>query len=197
MPLAMALEAIIARYGLLAILIGSGIEGEAVVVTGGILAHRHLVPLWQAAAASAIGSCVVDQLWFFLGRRFRDHPWLRRFTGKPAYARAMAFLERRPNSFIFGFRFIYGLRTISPIAIGTSRIETRRFVILNMVAAAVWGPLFTLIGFVFGRAVDPILDRIEDGGRILFAIALAVAVAVAIWAFFRRRRSAQPSSEHA
>ena len=52
----MTIETLVAKYGLLAILLGAGVEGEAVVVTGGVLAHRGLVPLIPACICAAVGS---------------------------------------------------------------------------------------------------------------------------------------------
>ena len=185
----MALEALIARYGLWAILAGAGVEGEAVVVTGGILAHRGLLPVWGVAIAAAVGSCAVDQLWFLAGRYFRDRRRVRAITAKPAFQRALAMLERYPTSFIFGFRFVYGLRTVSPIAIGASTIPARRFVPLNIAAAAVWGPLLTWIGFTFGKAIDPLLRTSHRG--VLLVLATGLAIVVLVFGLRRARRLLQ------
>jgi len=173
----MTIEALLLRYGLLAIFLGAGIEGETVVVLGGVMAHRGLVPLWAAALAAAAGSFLVDQLFFLAGRRFRTHPRLRKLTEKPAYARAMAALERHPTGFIFAFRFLYGLRTISPFAIGTSRIPARRFLPLNAAAALVWAPLFSGLGYVFGGAIEQVFGRLHAVEHIVLLI-LAAAVLV-------------------
>jgi membrane protein DedA with SNARE-associated domain len=184
----MALDAIILRYGLLAVLIGSGIEGEAVVVTGGVLAHRGLIPLVPACIAAAIGSCAADQLWFLAGRRFRDHRWVRAITRRDAYVRAIGFLERHPTSFILAFRFIYGLRTVSPVAIGTSAIPTRRFVPLNIAAAAVWGPTFTLLGYALGKAAEPLMRRIARYGSLVVGAAIIAVLLGALAVHLVRSR---------
>lgn len=172
----MPLQAILARYGLAGIFLGAGIEGEAVVVAGGVMAHHGLVPLWAAAVAAAAGSCIVDQLWFTAGRRYRDHRWVRKVATKPAFARALRILERYPTGFIFAFRFIYGLRTVSPIAIGTSSIPASRFVPLNVVAAAIWGPAFTVLGYVLGQAAEPLLARFAGYGLAAAGVAVAAGL---------------------
>lgn len=181
----MTIAALVVRYGLLGVLVGSGIEGEAVVVTGGILAHKGFFPLWQAMMASAVGSCVVDQLWFFLGRYGRRLSWVQRIRSKPAFTRALGYVERYPTSFVFGFRFVYGMRTISPIVIGTTSIPTARFVVLNAIAAAIWGPLFSWIGFEFGRAIDPLLHHLQEWA--LYGVAALGAVAGLVAIIVRRR----------
>jgi membrane protein DedA with SNARE-associated domain len=188
----MTIETFVVKYGLLAILLGAGIEGEAVVVTGGVLAHRGLVPLIPACICAAIGSFVVDQIWFALGRRFQNHRWITRIKAKPAFARAVDLLERRPTGFILAFRFIYGLRTVSPIAIGTSKVPMRTFLPLNALAAAVWGPVFTLFGYYVGHALDPLIDRFAGKAKVVVLVVLVLIVFVGVIQLARhllRRRS--------
>ncbi|MEO5865716.1 MAG: DedA family protein, partial [Sphingomonas sp.] len=66
--------------------------------------------------------------------------------------------------------------TISPIAIGTSKVPLKIFLPLNAFAAAVWGPIFTLFGFYVGHALDPLIDRIA--GKVHVAILVAIALIV-------------------
>ena len=187
----MSLETLLQHYGLAALFVGAGIEGETVVVGGGVLAHDHYVPLIGAMAAAAAGSFTADQLFFLAGRRFRNHRWVAAVREKPTYARAMTLLERYPIGFIFAFRFIYGLRTVSPIAIGTSRVESRLFLIVNAVAAVVWGVVFTTIGYLFGRAFEQLLHRFVPPAYIVLpAIGAVGGLALAIYAarrWWRRR----------
>ena len=156
----MTIEAIVAKYGLAALFAGAALEGEAAVVAGGVLAHQQYFPLWAAMIAAATGSFCADQAWFFAGRRMRDHRWVAAARARPAFARALAMLERHPVGFIFAFRFLYGLRTVSPIAIGTTRVPARTFVLVNAVSAVVWGVVFTTIGYLFGRAFERLVGRV-------------------------------------
>ena len=173
----MTLEGFVQHYGLVAVLIGAGLEGEAAVVAGGLLAHQGLFPLWGAMAAAVVGSFAADQAWFAVGRRFREHRWVAKARGKPAFARALAALERRPIGFIFAFRFLYGLRTISPIAIGTTGVRARMFLAVNAAAAAVWGVAFSAIGYVFGREFEALVGRLHPHGATLWWIVAALVAA--------------------
>ncbi len=184
----MTIEAILAQYGLIALFLGAGLEGETVVVTGGLLAHRGVVPLPAAMAVAVAGSFVADQLFFLLGRRYRQHPRVRRIMARRAFARALATFERHPTGFILGFRFLYGVRTISPVAIGTTAVSQRRFMALNAVAATVWGIGFTGIGYWFGNGFDALLARYRPGTGTLALGALAVAAAVIAFGQVRRWR---------
>jgi membrane protein DedA with SNARE-associated domain len=192
----MSIESFISQYGLAAIFLGAAFEGETSVVTGGLLAHQHLVSLVGSAAAAVTGSFFADQLFFFAGRRYRDTKRVRRIAEKPAFAKALDTLERHQTIFILGFRFLYGLRTVSPIAIGTSHVPARTFLLLNAVAAAVWGVLFTGIGYLFGDtlldAVHSIMPKHKMAGVAILALVIAgVLGAVRLW---RRRRSNMATS---
>lgn len=172
----LTIEALIARYGLAAVFLGAGLEGETMVLAGGLFAHEGMLSLPGAMIAAAIGSFVADQAFFAAGRRFRGHRWVKRAQAKPAFARALHTLERYPIGFIFAFRFLYGLRTVSPIAIGTSHVPTRTFLAINAVAACVWAALFTGLGYVFGTGVAELLGRYRPHGRQWVWVALAAVV---------------------
>lgn len=183
----MSIESLLQHYGLATLFLGAGIEGEAVVVAGGALAHRGFFPLAGAMAAAAAGSFVADQLWFFAGRRCRSHRWVRAAHERPAFARALAFFRRYPVAFIFAFRFLYGLRTVSPIAIGTTDVSARLYVIVNLVSAIVWGILFAAIGYHVGHAFETFIGRLVPDTPVLIAILAVLLAAAGGYALWRWR----------
>jgi membrane protein DedA with SNARE-associated domain len=183
----MTLEAIVARYGLAALFLGAGFEGEMAVVTGGLLAHRGLFPLWGAMLVACAGSFCADQLWFYIGRRFGHSERVRRAQARPAFAKALAMFGRHPVAFIFAFRFIYGFRTISPIAIGTTEVSAKLFVAVNLVSAIVWAVTFTSIGYAFGRSFERVIGRYLPNTWTLVAIVAAIAAIVGVVHLVRRR----------
>ena len=185
----MSIEHLVAHYGLVALFFGAAFEGEAAVTAGGLLAHQGLLPLPGAMIVAILGSFTADQLWFQVGRRFRDHRWVARARAQPAFAKAVRALERHPIGFIFAFRFILGLRTVSPIAIGASRVAGRTYLAVNAAAAIVWGAAFTTIGYVFGNAFEQVFGRFKPHGHQWVYIALALVVIGALIGLFVKWRS--------
>lgn len=186
----LALEPLIARYGLAALVVGAGLEGETVAAIGGLLAHRGTLGYGQVLAAVFAGTFLVDQAWFLVGRRFRDAALARRIQARPAFGRSLALLARRPLPFAFGFRFIPGMRTVGPLAIGASGLAPGRFFAINLAAAAIWTLIFVSAGYLFGHGVEAAFGRIEPLHRLLLPAAAALGAAgLAAWAW-RRRRSA-------
>ncbi|HEY3948365.1 DedA family protein [Phenylobacterium sp.] len=186
-----AMEEFLRQYGPIGIFLGAGFEGQTALIVGGLLARQHILNLWLVLACATAGSGLVDHLLFVAGRRFRSHRWVARATQQAAFARALKFIERYPIGYILAFRFIFGLRVASPIAIGVSQVPTWRFTLLNILGAVIWATAFTLSGFIFGEAVHNLLGRGHHAGRwTLIAAGAVVVVVIAIWSvrYLLRRR---------
>jgi membrane protein DedA with SNARE-associated domain len=188
-----AMEEFLRQYGPVGIFLGAGFEGQTALIVGGILARQHILQLWIVLACATAGSGIVDHLLFVAGRRFRTHRWVMRATQQVAFARALTFIEKYPISYILAFRFIFGLRVASPIAIGVSQVPTWRFTLLNIAGAVIWASAFTMAGFIFGEAVHNLLGKGHHAGQwTLIAAGGVVAVVAMVWAvryLLRRRRA--------
>lgn len=129
---------------------GSLVEGESIVLTAGYLAYKGYLDFYAIIAISFTATLIADQSLYFVGR-IHGKSLLKRFPSwQPRFERAFALLHRYNTSFIFSFRFIYGIRTISPIMIGASGISIRRFAILNLLAAIVWSVSSCSAGYAIG-----------------------------------------------
>jgi membrane protein DedA with SNARE-associated domain len=174
------LEALILHYGVIAIFLGAGIEGEPFALAGGILAHRHWMSPYVATLASIGGACFIDQLWFHLSRHFRQSRIVRHMGERPAFRRSLELIERYPVWFVLLFRFAYGLRAVAPVAIGASRVPTRLFVPLDIMSSIVWGSAFTGAGYLIGPAFEAVEARYGTGLTIatigLSALVLVIAL---------------------
>ncbi len=182
-------EGLIAHYGLIAILVGAALEGETVAMIGGMSAHRGLFALPAVWAAVLAGTLIADQGLFYAGRLLKDQPWVARICASPRFARAQARFERHPQTFVMLFRFFYGLRTVSPLLIGTSGFSPARFALLNLVAAFAWSSLFVGLGYVFGLGIERLYNRIPAFQAWLPYLLIPIGVGLLWKLFMRFRRS--------
>ncbi|AYD00374.1 membrane protein [Neorhizobium sp. NCHU2750] len=178
---------------MLAVFLGAAFEGETAVFLGGVFAHRHFLSFPEAATAAALGSFACDQAWFFAGRYANRLSIVQRLLKTDAARKVNDLLEAHPTGFILAFRFIYGMRTVSPIAIGLTSVPALRFVVLNFVAAVVWALLITAIGYLFGNAVEALFGRLKLHLHLLIALAIA-AVLVGALAYFVHSRMRRPTA---
>lgn len=173
------LPALIHQYGYWAVLLGTLLEGETVLLLAGYAAHRGYLDWTKVTAIAWIGATLGDQCFFWLGRR--HGAWLLdRGLIRGRLARALALIEAHSLGVIFSMRFLYGLRIALPIAIGMSRVAAGRFASFNLVSAALWAVLVAGAGWVFGAAISRVVGELHR-----YEAALMAGLAVAAWLLHR------------
>jgi len=173
------MEAYIEHFGYLAIFFGTLLEGETVLVLGGFAAHRGYLQLPLVMLAAMAGTVAGDQLFFYLGRR-HSQTLLRR---RPHWQAKLAKVEKMVAShrllIILGFRFLYGLRTITPFALGASSVPARIFVPLNILGGVAWAVIIGGAGYLFGQGLENLFSHLKE---IEFLVMGGIALAGAgVW----------------
>jgi membrane protein DedA with SNARE-associated domain len=186
------LETLIVRWGYLAIGLGTFFEGEAVLVIAGALAHRGLLSLPLVMISATIGSVAGDQLWFQLGRRFGQPLLDRRPAWSALVDRVRRQLDRHGSVFVFGFRFLYGIRTVTPALLGISGYPSPRFVCLNLAGAIAWAGAVGGAGWALGAALTGILKRAAHVEELL-GLGVVAALLIALGWKLIQRRATHPS----
>lgn len=182
------IESLIRHYGYLTILVGTFLEGETILVLGGLAAHRGLLWLPGVMACAFAGSLASDQLFFFIGRRHGARFLARRPRLRAGIAGVQALIERHDTLLILSFRFLYGLRNVTPLAFGMSRVPAWRFALFNVIGAAAWAVAVAVLGWCVGSAAERLLGHLE---RYELRVAAAVvAVGLVLWAWRRWVRDA-------
>ena len=179
---------LVAQYGYGMVLVGALAEGESVLVAAGFAAHRGLLQLPLVMAIAFAASTCSDQFCFYLGRRHGPQLLTRFPKLQGTMQRVETLLRRHPAAAVFGVRFLYGLRTAGPIALGALGVPRWRFALLNMLSAAVWAVGFSLVGYHFGTAVHrwaPGLHAAEEA--VLATLLLAAVLLPLAWRLHRRR----------
>ena len=190
----MGFEQLISGYGYLAILLGTFFEGETVLILGGFLAHRGYLMLPWVVIFAFLGTFAGDQLYFYMGRwkgaGFVDsRPHWRRKT-----ARVFKLLNKHQTILIIAFRFIYGIRTVTPFIIGVSGISPARFLVLNFVGASLWAVAIGLLGYFVGQAAEHLIVEVKRYEFWLLGgiVALGSLVWVVYWFLSRKTRAGRP-----
>ena len=177
-----------ATYGYLAVFLGTLLEGETILLLGGYAAQRGHLSLPTVMAVAFAGSLLGDQTMFWMGHRY-GRRILRKWPGlEPRVARVKPLLDRFGNVFALIFRFFYGLRNITPLAMALGGFPPRRFLALNAVGAGIWAAIVSTVGYVFGDAAKAMLPRTRHYQ--LWSV-VAVILAVTIFMIVRRVKAAR------
>lgn len=174
----MSVEQAILNYGYWAVLLGTVLEGEAVLLCAGIWLRQGYLDFCLVGAAALAGAVGIDQICFILGRTAG-----RRLKGiYPSAARRLTIIEKSIEShtdlFVFGFRFLYGLRGLSAFAIGACKVSPLRFSALNMLGAALWIGLLIAGGYWSGSLLDQVIPSLST--HLVWVAPIAILCAVTL-----------------
>ena len=122
---------LVADHGYLITFFGALIEGETILTLAGLAAHRGYFHLPLLITLASLGSSIGDQIYFLIGRRYGKRLIARFPRFKPAIRRVDALVVRYAGIAVIAVRFLYGLRTVGPIAIGASRMPWHKFALFN------------------------------------------------------------------
>jgi membrane protein DedA with SNARE-associated domain len=170
----------------------TALEGETFVIFAALAAQKGLLSIWGLFFAAWLGSFCGDQAYFYLGRKFG-----RKVLGKTEKVQAklekvFGFLERNSTLFILTYRFMYGIRNVSSVAIGMSKLAWRRFVWLNLIAAGIWAMAFCGFGYLFGdvlrrfgRQKEEVVEHSVVYELTFIVLGIVLAILVARWGYHR------------
>jgi len=172
-----------ATYGYLAVFLGTLLEGETILLLAGYAAHRGHLSLPIVMVVAFAGSLLGDQTMFWIGHRYGRRILTRWPRLEPRVARVRPLLHRFGNAFALVFRFLYGLRNVTPLAMAIGGFPPRRFFALNVLGAGIWAAVVSTVGYLFGEAAEAALPHTHH-----YQIVGLVAVIVAVTIFMIVRR---------
>jgi membrane protein DedA with SNARE-associated domain len=182
------LQHFLQEFGYLALFLGTFFEGETVLVLAGFLAFRGYMDIKLVMAVAFLGSYAGDQLWYFLGRRHGRKLLARKPRWQTMGDRALDHIRRHPDLWVLSFRFVYGLRTVMPVAIGLSGYPPRRYLLLNGLGALIWSAALGMAAYHFGALLEGLLGNVKRYE--LWVLGALVVLGAALW-ITRRYKAAR------
>ncbi|EZP34178.1 DedA family protein [Pseudomonas sp. RIT288] len=170
-------------FGYFALFLGTFFEGETILVLAGFLAFRGYMDINLVVVVAFFGSYAGDQLWYFLGRKHGRKLLARKPRWQMMGDRALEHIRKHPDIWVLSFRFVYGLRTVMPVAIGLSGYPPGRYLLLNGIGAAIWATALAAAAYHFGAVLEGMLGSIKKYE--LWVLGALLVLGVGLW--LRRR----------
>ncbi len=171
-------------YGYVILFIWSIMEGETGLVMAGIMCHTGDMTLPTAIAVAALGGFVGDQIYFYIGRFNKKYIKKQLISQRRKFALAHLLLKKYGWPIIFVQRYLYGLRTVIPMAIGLTRYSARKFALINFVSAIFWAAATIIPAYIFGEELLKIIHWAKEHWYI--ALPMALIIASSIYYYFHR-----------
>jgi membrane protein DedA with SNARE-associated domain len=170
--------------------LGLPISEDLVLLLGGGLAAQGVTTYWPTLVAGYAGVILGDVLIYNwgqrLGPRAYDHKLVRRVFSREREKKLYDHFGRHGFWTVVVGRHTPGLRAPIFFLAGASDVRFWKFLVADMMSAAVTVPIVVTLGYYFGEHLDELRSLIH---RVQWAVAAAVVViVVALWVRHRRRK---------
>jgi membrane-associated protein len=187
-------------HGYVVIFIGAALDnfglpasGDVVLFAGGWFSNIGRAALPLVMLSGFAGGLTSDNAVYWIGRiggrplitRVLKMRFLHFLINEKHLARVEGYFETHGGKMVFVGRFGPGLRSMTPLFAGVSRMKYYRFLPYNLSAAAVWAVAYTLVGYAFGAYWSELLAVAKSFG---YGIIVLVTLALIAYLLHRRMR---------
>jgi membrane protein DedA with SNARE-associated domain len=174
----------LATYGYIGLFLYSLGGGFVALIGAGVLSFMGKMDLSLSIMIAFIANALGDVLLFYMARYQKSMMMegLRKHRRKLALSHV---LMKKYGSWIILFqKFVYGIKTLIPIAIGLTKYDFKKFAILNVASSAVWALAFGFGSYYSGSALVKLAETISD--KPWLAPVILVVLGGSLWLYMEK-----------
>lgn len=176
------MESFIQDWGYIALFLYSFGGGMLALAIGAVFASSGDLNIWFVIFIASISNFIGDQFLFTLARNNKSYAkdMMQKHKRKIAYSHLL--MRKYGVLVIFIQKYLYGVKTLVPLAMGLTKYDIKKFIIFNFFASIVWGVIVGMIAFSLGKIFIDSLDQIKEYGLIFVIIVFG-----AIYFFYKKK----------
>ena len=152
----------LATYGYIGLFLYSLGGGFVALLGAGVLSYMGKMDLATSIAVAFIANALGDVLLFYMARYQKTMMMegIKKHRRKLALAHVM--MKRYGSWIVLIQKFVYGIKTLIPIAIGLTKYDFKKFAILNVISAGIWALVVGLGSYYSGEPLIQLAKLIGD-----------------------------------
>ncbi|MCX6061644.1 MAG: DedA family protein [Campylobacterales bacterium] len=152
----------LATYGYAVVFFYSLGGGFLALLGAGVLSFMGKMDITLSISIAFIANFIGDGLLFYMARYHKREmmEYLSKHKRKLAFSHLL--LKRRGSWIIVIKKFIYGLKTLVPLAIGLSKYSFLKFSLYNAIGAFIWAMIVGGLSYLFGGALIEGYKMVSD-----------------------------------
>jgi membrane protein DedA with SNARE-associated domain len=175
------MEDLIKDWGYIVLFLYSFGGGFLALAVAGVLSYSGDLNIYIALIVAGTSNFIGDQFLFFLARN--NKAYAKQMMGKHQRKIALAHLMMRKYGSIVVFlqKYIYGIKTLIPLAMGLTKYDAKKFTFYNILATTIWTIVIGGISYMLGELVYTYIDEFKTYG-----IAFVVFMLLLISYYFKK-----------
>lgn len=185
-------------HGYIVVFLGAALDnfglpasGDIVLFAGGYFANQGQAALPLVMLCGFAGAFVSDNSVYWIGRvggrplvgRILKIRLLHFLVDEKSLAKVEHYFDTQGGRTVFLGRFGPGLRSMTPLFAGVSRMKYYHFLPFNLAAGVVWAIAYSIVGYIFGEYWDELLAVARSVG---FGFVGFVVLLIALYVIRRR-----------
>jgi len=170
------LEELIKEWGYIILFLYSFGGGFLALVFAGVLSYSGELNIFICIVTSGVSNFLGDQFLFIIARKNKNYAkqMMSQYSRKVAYSHLL--IRKYGSIVVFFQKYLYGIKTLVPLAMGLSKYNFTQFTILNIIATFLWSFIIGFVGFYMGEVVLNLADEFKIYG-IVFLISIILGFA--------------------
>lgn len=171
----------LSTYGYAILFLYSFGGGMVAIIAAGVLSYAGKMDLTASIAIAAAANAIGDTALVYIGRYNKQMimPYLANHRRKLALAHVL--MKKYGDKIIFIKKFIYGAKTLVPIAIGLTKYSFVKFSVINVISSIIWAVLLGAGSYYMGEIFMNTTSYFSSHGWIMPAIVFALLGSVWIY----------------
>jgi len=171
-------------YGYIGLFLYSLGGGFVALLGAGVLSFLGKMDLTTSITVAFIANMLGDVLLVYLAR-YQKSMMMEGFKKhRRKLALAHILMKKYGSWIILIQKFVYGIKTLIPIAIGLTKYDFKKFIILNVGSSAIWALAVGFGSFYSGEVLVKIAG--ELGQKPWIAIIILVVFAGSLWFYLEK-----------
>ena len=166
------MEDLIRDWGYIILFLYSFGGGFLALVVAGILAFSGELNIFVVILVAGAANFVGDQFLFTLARKNKAQAKQMMQKHRRKIAMAHLMMRKYGSWVIFLQKYIYGIKTLIPLAMGLTKYDYKKFILFNIFATALWAIFIGMASYMMGDLVYTYIEEFKSYGLAVVAIIL-------------------------
>ncbi len=171
-------------YGYIALFLYSLGGGFVGLMAAGVLSYMGKMDLATSMAVAFAANFLGDTLLFYMARYHKSDVLKYFHKHRRKLALSHMLMKKHGNWIIFMQKFVYGIKTLIPLAIGLTKYDFTRFSVLNFLAAVLWTLVVGIGSYLAGKPIMKVYEAVAE--RPYIAPVVLLMIGGAIWLYLSK-----------
>ncbi len=175
------MEEFIREWGYIALFAYSFGGGFVGLVVAGVLSYAGDLNLVVSMIVAGSANFLGDQFLFYMARTNKTYAnnTMKKYGRKVALAHLL--MRRYGSPVVFIQKYIYGIKTLIPLAMGLTKYSFQKFTIYNVFATIVWAVVVGYASYLMGEIILTYAEEYK-----YYGVAVVLAIVFSVSYYFRK-----------